>query len=283
MMRLGLVVAATLVLSTTTGAQLRRQLPDDNLAYPVLVDLGTTTGTGFFVRGERHLFLVSASHVLLNPDGTTLKSPTAVTEALSTNPSESAKNIYKLDLMTLRKNGDLRASADGNVLVVRMAALSQPAAELEPVSGVSILSESVGTMVAARLRTLARFSDVRVSNTVIVFGYPLTIGLPATPQIDFSRPLLRSGIVAGINTQRKTIILDVPVNPGNSGGPVLQLPPDASPDDPLRIIGVVTQFIPFLQDTVPPGPQKIPTNSGYAVAASMDAVLDLIASFEGVQ
>ena len=157
------------------------------------------------------------------------------------------------------------------------------AAELEPVSGVSILSESTGTMVAARLRTLARFSDVRISNTVVVFGYPLTIGLPATPQIDFSRPLLRSGIVAGTNTLRKTIILDVPVNPGNSGGPVLQLPPDASPGGPLRIIGVVTQFIPFLQDTVPPGPQKIATNSGYAVAASMDPVLDLIASFEGVQ
>ena len=283
MLRLGLVVAATLVFSTTTGAQLPRQLPDDNLAYPVLVDLGTTTGTGFFVRGERHLFLVSASHVLFNPDGTTLKSPTAVTEALSTNPSESAKNIHKLDLLTLRKNGDLRASADGDVVVIRMATLSQPAAELEPVSGVSILSESAGTMVAARLRTLARFSDVRISNTVVVFGYPLTIGLPATPQIDFSRPLLRSGIVAGTNTQRKTIILDVPVNPGNSGGPVLQLPPDASPGGPLRIIGVVTQFIPFLQDTVPPGPQKIATNSGYAVAASMDPVLDLIASFEGVQ
>ena len=281
MMRLGLVVAATLILSTTTGAQLR-QLPDDNLAYPVLVDLGTTTGTGFFVRGERHLFLVTASHVLLNPDGTT-KSPTAVTEALSTNPSESAKNVHKLDLLTLKKNGDLRTTADGDLVVIRVAALSEPAAELEPVPGVSILSESAGTMVAARLRTLARFSDVRISNTVVVFGYPLTIGLPATPQIDFSRPLLRSGIVAGTNTLRKTIILDVPVNPGNSGGPVLQLPPDTSPSGPLRIIGVVTQFIPFLQDTVPPGPQKIATNSGYAVAASMDQVIDLIASFEGVQ
>ena len=199
MMRLGLAVAATLVLSTTTGAQLR-QLPDDNLAYPVLVDLGTTTGTGFFVRGERHLFLVSASHILFNPDGTT-KSPTAVTEALSTNPSESAKNVHKLDLLTLRKNGDLQVTADGDLVVIRMAALSQSAAELEPVSGVSILSETTGTMVAARLRTLARFADVRISNTVVVFGYPLTIGLPATPQIDFSRPLLRSGIVAGTNTQ----------------------------------------------------------------------------------
>ena len=136
---------------------------------------------------------------------------------------------------------------------------------------------------AARLRTIARFSDVRVSNTVVVFGYPITIGLPASRQIDFSRPLLRSGIVAGLNPSQKTIILDVPVNPGNSGGPVLQLPPDSAPNGPLRIIGVVTQHIPILQDTIPAGAQKVATNSGYAVAASMNPVLDLIASFEGVQ
>jgi hypothetical protein len=283
MMRPALVVAATLLFSSAVGAQLPRQLPDDNLAYPVLVDLGTTTATGFFVRSERHLFLVTASHVFFDRTRTTLKRPSAVTEALSTDPSEAAKNINKLDLVKLRKNGDLRASADGDVVVIRMAALAQPVGELEPVAVVSILSQPKGNIVAARLRTLARFSDVRVSNTVVVFGYPITIGLPASPQIDFSRPLLRSGIVAGINAPHKTIILDVPVNPGNSGGPVLQLPPDSAPGGALRIIGVVTEFVPILQDTIPPGPQKVATNSGYAVAASMDSVLDLIASFEAVQ
>ena len=200
MMRPALVVAATLFLSSVLGAQLPRQLPDDNLAYPVLVDLGTTTATGFFVRGERHLFLVTASHVFFDPTRTTLKRPSAVTEALSTDPLEAAKNINKLDLVMLRKNGDLRASAEGDVVVVRMAALSKPTGELEPVPGVEILEQSKRNIVAARLRTLARFSDVRVSNTVIVFGYPITIGLPASPQIDFSRPLLRSGIVAGMSS-----------------------------------------------------------------------------------
>lgn len=282
MVKLGLVLAATLALTIPSGAQLSRQLPDDNLAYPVLIDLGTTTGTGFLVSGERHLFLVTASHVFLSRDGT-LKRPSAIVEALSTDPLETAKNINKLDLVKLRKNGDLRASPVGDVVVVRIAALSQPASELEPVEGVTILEQSAGNIVAARLRTLARLSDVRVSNTVVVFGYPITIGLPASPQIDFSRPLLRSGIVAGLNAPQKTIILDVQVNPGNSGGPVLQLPPDSNPGGPLRIIGVVTEFIPILQDTVPPSAQRVVTNSGYAVAASMDAVIELITSFEAVQ
>jgi S1-C subfamily serine protease len=110
-----------------------------------------------------------------------------------------------------------------------------------------------------------------------MFGYP-SVGLTGSSQIDGTRPLVRGGIVAGLNAALKTIIIDAPVNHGNSGGPVVQL----SRTNKLRIIGVATQFVPVPEDVLA-DPSSRPLlalgNSGYGVVASADAIIDLIAAF----
>lgn len=44
-----------------------RALPDDNLAYPVLITLKNSTGSGFYVNTNTGMYLVTAKHVLFDP------------------------------------------------------------------------------------------------------------------------------------------------------------------------------------------------------------------------
>jgi S1-C subfamily serine protease len=258
------------------SAQVRRLLPDNNLAYPVLVRVGTSSGSGFFVRADRNVFLVTAGHVLFDVAAKKLFDNEAILEALSQDPSEVEKNTFRLNLRMLQESRQLRFDTDRDVAVVRIATVttSTPMHLIET-SGVATVTNTKGGIVSAPVALVAPFRDAFVSNQIYVFGYPGSIGIRDFPQIDFSRPLLRAGVVAGLNARLKTIIIDAPVNHGNSGGPVLQI----SPNGELRIIGVVTQFVPVLEDTIPKGTQKVLSNSGYAVVASMDAVIAMLSEF----
>ena len=63
------ITAAALLLATLVpGSEALGQafLPEDNLAYPVRIEVPGGGGTGFFVRREREIFLVTARHVLFD-------------------------------------------------------------------------------------------------------------------------------------------------------------------------------------------------------------------------
>jgi hypothetical protein len=127
---------------------------------------------------------------------------------------------------------------------------------------------------------IRRFSDVLVGNDVILFGYPTSLGIPQRPQFDTHRPLLRKGVVAGLNLQKRAIILDCPVYQGNSGGPVIEIEMD---DKKLLtwhfyIIGVVSEFVPFEDVWLNLRERYFNTtmlNSGYSVVVPMDFVLEI--------
>jgi hypothetical protein len=122
---------------------------------------------------------------------------------------------------------------------------------------------------------------VLTANDVFIFGFPTSIGLKAIPQIDYLRPLLRAGVIAGTNEQAKTIILDCPAYGGNSGGPVLEIEEEDFVKK-FRVIGVVSQFVPVAETwrNMTHGYNNTNiSNSGYAIAIPMDFVLDLTAQF----
>ena len=106
-------------------------------------------------------------------------------------------------------------------------------------------------------------------------GYPSSIGLKQTPQIDYNKPLLRNGIVAGKNKDRKIIILDAEVYPGNSGGPVIQVTRESLADISYSVIGLVSEFVPFAHKTVS-RKDSILNNSGYSIVTPIDPVLELM-------
>jgi hypothetical protein len=121
------------------------------------------------------------------------------------------------------------------------------------------------------------FESVALSSDVYVFGYPRAIGDPDIPQLDYSQPLIRKGIVAGKNLAKKTLIIDCQVHPGNSGGPVFEM--DDRPEGrSMRLIGLVSEFIPFKETWVNTPfryENHLISNSGYGVVVPMDFVIDL--------
>ena len=117
---------------------------------------------------------------------------------------------------------------------------------LNTTPGVVVTEKSKGAIVVAPFDYLTRYADVDVSSQIFMFGYP-SVGFAGYSQIDHARPLVRGGIVAGLNAALKTIIIDAPVNHGNSGGPVVQL----SRTNKLRIIGIATQYVPVPEDVLP--------------------------------
>jgi hypothetical protein len=68
--RISLPIFALFVVlvSVKSGGAAQRAIPDDNLAYPVLITLGNgSSGSGFFLNTSDAVYLVTAKHVLFNP------------------------------------------------------------------------------------------------------------------------------------------------------------------------------------------------------------------------
>jgi hypothetical protein len=279
------VVALVAVCSFELAADAQAYLPEDNLAYPVQILAPGGGGTGFFVRRSRELFLVTARHVLVDPLTEQLWSREATLRALSKDVKETAVTVIRVNAAQLQDAQQIRTDRVRDVAVVRLATLKPEGMDTTP--GVVVMEKSKAGIIVAPFDYLTHYADVDVSSQIFMLGYP-SIGVTGSSQIDRTRPLVRSGIVAGLNTALKTIIIDAPVNHGNSGGPVVQL----SRTNKLRIIGIATQFVPVPEDVLPLNPANAAEspqpssqtllalgNSGYGVVASADSIIDLIAGF----
>jgi S1-C subfamily serine protease len=254
-----------------------RLIPDDNLSYPVLIRIGVSSGSGFYLTTARDVFLVTAAHVLFESDRRTLLGAEADALSYASDPNERTPSVFRVNLKALAESGNIKSDNAHDVALVRIAVVTGEGAAMRarPLPGVAIRSAPKSGYVTAGIGTVKRFAEVLVSNEVIVFGYPSSLGVTNVPQLDYSRPLLRKGIVAGTNEALKAIVLDCAVYPGNSGGPVLEVIRDVT-GTRFRIIGVIIQYVPFVQGDAP----DVLSNSGYAVAAGMDTVLDLVETFK---
>jgi trypsin-like peptidase len=273
-------VMATIFATQVALAQ--RAIPDDNLAYPVLITLGDgSSGTGFYLNADKATYLVTAKHVFFDQQTHALLSDRAELLSYSKDPSDATPNRFSLDLSVLQKSKDIRAHAVEDVVAIKLFNIvqagqtGQRAVAAEP--GVKAEGTAKAGILGVDITGVKRFDQVLVGNDVMVFGYPRSLDLKTLAQLDPNRPLLRKGLVAGTNPQKRSLILDCPVYFGNSGGPVLEIDPTGLGNEKLSIIGVVIQFVPFVQSA---GSQtvavQVMSNSGYSVAEPMDLVLDLI-------
>jgi hypothetical protein len=128
-------------------------------------------------------------------------------------------------------------------------------------------------------KNVLSFDQVLVGNEVIMFGYPTSLSLLPNPKIEFQRPLLRRGIVAGENIPARSIILDCASYQGDSGGPVVQAYQESPSERRFAVIGVISSFVPFADTWMNQHFGYTNTtleNSGYSIATPMDFVLELI-------
>jgi hypothetical protein len=229
-------VQAQDVVTTNEG----RAVPEDNLAYPVLLVLKTIVATsqasGFFINTPHAQYLVTAHHFLAEQDALIHdpKTNSYVTDAnitvisYSRDPTDNTRNQYVLNLHDLQANGHIKTDPSVDILVITLAEFSAPPSSdkptsATPVAGVNMLQIAKQGTVGVARDAIKKFDQVLIGNDVLMYGYPTSIGLANLPQIIPDRPLLRKGIVAGKNFQKHTLILDCPSYQGNSGGPVFEI------------------------------------------------------------
>jgi hypothetical protein len=281
-MRVLMLVAAFFL--AVPQARALRAIPDDNLAYPVLISLKSGNGgSGFFFNGRSSIYLVTAKHVLLDmarPEQPLLSNEGELV-SYSRDAGEKKQNRFSINLATLDKAGHVIRHPTRDVIAVRLGSLTHRdgADKITPLNGITAQSVAPLGVVGVPIENVARFDEVLVSNNVFVFGYPTSLGLKALPQFDLKRPLLRRGIVAGLNLDQRSIVLDCPVYPGNSGGPVLEEDDESPGNRRFRVIGVIAEFVPAVETWLNVGHNYnnvTINNSGYSIATPMDFVLELL-------
>ena len=279
--RLALPVA--LVLLSAPRVHAGRAIPDDNLSYPVLITLdGERFASGFYLQDGAFLYLVTARHALFADPPQALRSKSATLLSYPSDHRETGRILFRADLEGLQQQGFISSHPTHDVAIIRLATMVKSGDQgkqfLYP-SLIQLVEAAPSGLLAASISGTKTFAEVLTANEVFIFGYPKSLGFKALPQIDYDRPLLRKGIVAGKNRKHKTIILDCPIYRGNSGGPVLEVEQAGPGNQRFRIIGVVSQFVPFAETWVntSQGYSNIEiSNSGYSVVTPMDMVLELV-------
>jgi hypothetical protein len=259
----------------SVGTAAIREIPADNLAYPVLITLRNgSTGSGFYISAGQAIYLVTAKHVLFDPKTNKLLDVALDLLSYAKDPSDSKRNIATLDLLALQRDGNIKPHPSEDVAVIKISTILPSSTNKGTlVPGVTFSEMATGGVLFGRVETVRSFDQVLAGNDVIVFGYPTSVGLKELPQIDSRRPLLRKGIVAGVDPEKHSIILDCPSYPGNSGGPVVEINRVNLVTTEFSIIGVVIQYVPFANQG---NTFLLLSNSGYSLAAPMNFVLDLV-------
>lgn len=257
-----------------------RTLPDGHIAFSVLISFGNSSGSGFLYNSEKNVYLVTAKHVLFD-EKINFRSEEIEILCQSTDPSFNSHR-YRLEL----KKTVIDCHKIADVALVLLGKITERKVNggitFTHAKGIEIIVKGQRNPVLAARENVNLFDDVMISNDVFVFGYPTSLGIQESIQFDLNKPLLRKGIVANTFNSAKTIILDCPVYGGNSGGPVTQVVKEDG-EIKFRLIGVISQFIPFVQRWKNERDRIVHLeylNSGYSVASSMDFVLEIIEKME---
>jgi len=266
-------------------------IPEEYAKYPVMITLDTgSSASGFYFHdNQRGIYFVTARHVLFesDPQGH-VKQPRAARAMLLSYPAEDADTpiFMELNLPQLWRDGALILHGSQDVVLVRLGTIATQGAVREIALSAGVLrkafsgKEMTGTILGANPDMIKEFPKVSIGNEVFLFGFPTSLGIQDYPQIDYRRPLLRKGIVAGKNEENETIILDCATHFGNSGGPVIEVEHNSLTETQFSIIGMVVEYIPVQASDTYGNKKKVKIsrteNSGYSVVLPMDVIMDMI-------
>jgi len=185
----------------------QRDIPDNNLSYPVLITLADqSSASGFFLSTDTTFYFVTARHVLFSQPKNILKSKEATLLFYSVTDTATGRFRIKLDLSNLFDENHIKYHKKHDVAMIHIANKKTDLNGIEKLvffKQVDIQEKASLPIVGVSVSNCKIFSDVLIANEVIIFGYPRSLGIKNFPQIDYDRPLLRKGIVAGKTVKRK--------------------------------------------------------------------------------
>jgi hypothetical protein len=258
-----------------------QHLPDNFLKDPVHIEHAKGMGTGFFIQDSAFMYFVTAKHNFFDPQtGRLLINETFLT-SFEEDPFVDDKTSFKIDLLLADSLGLFITKLREDVLIIKMASLQKGKTGKYGINyqpAIQRLTKSA-TINSIPVEIFENYENVKIGDEIYLFGYPTSLGLQKSPQFDYSRPLLRKGIIAGKYDKNKTLILDCPSYPGNSGGPVIVKVDNWPLKVEFKLVGLVVQFIPYEEQWVNKRNGLEITdryNSGYSVAVSASTILELI-------
>jgi len=99
-------------------------------------------------------------------------------------------------------------------------------------------------VVAWSSKDIAKRGDVRRGQSALLVGYPLNLGAKTVGL----NPVLRQGIIAQVDFTKDMVLVDIPINPGNSGCPVYSV----SNEGWIKLIGLAFQYQPSSDSVLRP-------------------------------
>jgi hypothetical protein len=257
-------------------------LPDDPRLFTAIIMGDKKTGSGCIVQLSNSVYLVTARHVLFsNPEGTNalhLVSDSVNIKTYGKSANGTCEIAFTLGLAQMMTSGEVRYSSNHDIAMVRLAgpqSTNQDGLEILP--GLAFSTTNTELSISPQ-RMMSRIGDVDVGSEVWMLGYPVSITGPLAQILDPTEPLLRKGIVAGVNVKKNVVVIDSPSYFGNSGGPVLELVDRDLLKKEFKIIGLVSWFVPFQEEwenKTMGYSHTLTSNSGYTILEPMDTVLDM--------
>lgn len=269
----------SVLLATSVVVFGQRSLPEsvDSTAVFLRVTNAVTgaswLGSGFYLRdGTNFLYLVTAKHVLLQPNTTNLATHI---EAISYHGYDDTNAVVRaMNVSVLMAKGNVRLHEKHDVALLRIGRYQDTSDVSHNAVGVEEKSPGPSWTIARDL--ILQYRDVYLGNDAFVLGFPVSVGGPG--QLAPERPLLRKGSVSGKNPGKQTLVLDAAVFKGNSGGPAFLFESGFNYRR-VKLIGVVTEAV-LIFDTRESSlygqvTQVDIANSGYSIIEPMDFVLEL--------
>lgn len=248
-------------------------------------------GSGFICDDSSSLYIVTASHVLCdihNPE-IILHHPIIYIDYYFSDPANSTPNRIVIFLKKLYELNLVKFDKKNDACVLKIATKKGEAEfknsySFDFLSFVASMPSNNKHIQSVSLRNnCLPFANVRPFYDIFSVGFPVSLGLLQTGQYNYNTPLYTKGIVSGKYFDKKTIIVDAPAFPGNSGGPVFTVDVDKLK---IFLIGIVIQYIPFDQDLYKQmfklpdhSPSPNPVNSGYTVVLSVDHIKTIVEEF----
>ena len=238
-------------------------LTNKNVSYTAFLslDAGNSTGSGFHLTFEEKEYLITAKHVLFDEKDKLRCKSLLITFQNHTSEQEDAKTIVidELDKIKIFK------SFKSDIIAI---SLNDP--ELFRIE------ENGKDIVSVNGDDIGELKTIEIANNILLVGFPTSLIMQNAVFFDINRPLLRKGIVAGINSKENTFIIDCPVFYGNSGGPIIEY----RENNEMKLIGIVSKYIPFVTEWKNNRESAFVrqefSNSGYAICVPICEITQLL-------
>ncbi|RIJ42486.1 S1 family peptidase [Pontibacter oryzae] len=262
------------------------KINNDNFAYSILLTIneGKSKGSGFRLKYKGYNLLVSAKHVFFD-DKNELYGDLLIANCPS--PLDDGKVVLQINLLDakifysktadvciilLGKNKDLKTN---NPPLKKDKSKHKRPAELVLEDYIYVIEQTASRITSVDIEATRNLDKIGIANDVYLMGYPTSLGIRQSKYFDAYKPLIRKGIVSGINKNENTFIIDCPSYQGNSGGPIVE----HGEDGYFRVIGLVSHYIPY-ETTWYNNRERIQhvdiSNSGFSVCVPFDKITELI-------